>query len=416
MRRSREVKETRDREAPQKVAAQLGSQTIQVKARAGEGGKLFGSVTSADVADAVLAQTGIELDRRKVVLDEPIRELGDARGAGAPAGRGRGRGRGGGRRGVAGERRSSAAEPRAPHVVASRDKILRDHGVSVVSLRVHNAPVRHRGWGVHAAARSRVDTPGVRRGGGPARRRRVGAVRWRRGAEWRQPRRPARRGPGCDRPERCGQDDAVRRALGHPAPGLRADPLSRRGRDPAQPHLAVASAASAGPSSASRCSDGSPWRRTCSSRSNGVAVAVDSSVTSSRCRPVAGGSGTGAGRPTTCSSCADWVTCVRNRRESCRSAVPAWWRWRGRSSTSRVCCSSTNRPRASRSRSPAASGSRCRRVCRERSCAVLLVEHDVGFVMEQCDTIVVLNLGEIIAVGSPEEVREDAAVQEAYLG
>jgi ABC-type branched-subunit amino acid transport system ATPase component len=47
---------------------------------------------------------------------------------------------------------------------------------------------------------------------------------------------------------------------------------------------------------------------------------------------------------------------------------------------------------------------------------VLLVEHDVGFVMRHCDTIVVLNLGEIIAVGSPDEVREDAAVQEAYLG
>ncbi len=49
-----------------------------MKARAGEGGKLFGSVTASDVADAVQVQTGIELDRRKVVLDEPIRELGDA--------------------------------------------------------------------------------------------------------------------------------------------------------------------------------------------------------------------------------------------------------------------------------------------------------------------------------------------------
>ena len=78
MRRSREAKETRDREASQALAAQLGSRTIEVKARAGEGGKLFGSVTAADVADAVQAQTGIELDRRKVVLDEPIRELGDA--------------------------------------------------------------------------------------------------------------------------------------------------------------------------------------------------------------------------------------------------------------------------------------------------------------------------------------------------
>lgn len=78
MRRSREVKESRDREAAQALAVQLGGQTIEVKARAGEGGKLFGSITASDVAEAVLTQTGIELDRRKVVLDEPIRELGDA--------------------------------------------------------------------------------------------------------------------------------------------------------------------------------------------------------------------------------------------------------------------------------------------------------------------------------------------------
>ena len=78
MRRSRETKEVRDREAAQAVAAQLGSRAVEVKARAGEGGKLFGSVTASDVADALQASTGIELDRRKVVLDEPIRELGDA--------------------------------------------------------------------------------------------------------------------------------------------------------------------------------------------------------------------------------------------------------------------------------------------------------------------------------------------------
>ena len=76
MRRSRDAKETRDREASQALAAQLGGQTIQVKARAGEGGKLFGSVTASDVADAVLTQTGIELDRRKLHLDEPIKSLG----------------------------------------------------------------------------------------------------------------------------------------------------------------------------------------------------------------------------------------------------------------------------------------------------------------------------------------------------
>src|SRR4029077_16102329 len=71
MRRSRDAKETRDREASQAIAAQLGSQTIQVKARAGEGGKLFGSVTASDVADAVQGQTRLQPDRRHGVLERP---------------------------------------------------------------------------------------------------------------------------------------------------------------------------------------------------------------------------------------------------------------------------------------------------------------------------------------------------------
>jgi len=78
MRRAREIKTTRDREAAQAVAVQIASRALEVKARAGEGGKLFGSVTAADVAEALQAQTGVEIDRRKVVLDEPIRELGDS--------------------------------------------------------------------------------------------------------------------------------------------------------------------------------------------------------------------------------------------------------------------------------------------------------------------------------------------------
>lgn len=56
------------------------------------------------------------------------------------------------------------------------------------------------------------------------------------------------------------------------------------------------------------------------------------------------------------------------------------------------------------------------RVCREEGCAVMLVEHDVGFVMSQCDRVVVLNLGEVIAEGTPEAVREEPAVIAAYLG
>ena len=49
-------------------------------------------------------------------------------------------------------------------------------------------------------------------------------------------------------------------------------------------------------------------------------------------------------------------------------------------------------------------------------CAVVLVEHDVGFVMEQCDRIVVLDLGEVLATGTPSEIQQNAAVRAAYLG
>jgi large subunit ribosomal protein L9 len=76
MRRNREARDARDREAAQALADQLSGRRIELRARAGEGGRLFGSVTSADVADAVRAQTGVELDRRKTQLAEPLKELG----------------------------------------------------------------------------------------------------------------------------------------------------------------------------------------------------------------------------------------------------------------------------------------------------------------------------------------------------
>jgi large subunit ribosomal protein L9 len=76
MRRNREARDARDREAAQALADQLTGQRIELRARAGEGGRLFGSVTSADVAHAVRAQTGVELDRRKTQLAEPLKELG----------------------------------------------------------------------------------------------------------------------------------------------------------------------------------------------------------------------------------------------------------------------------------------------------------------------------------------------------
>ena len=49
---------------------------LRIGARAGDEGKLFGSVTAADIADAVAVQAGVRVDRRDIHLDEPIRSVG----------------------------------------------------------------------------------------------------------------------------------------------------------------------------------------------------------------------------------------------------------------------------------------------------------------------------------------------------
>jgi large subunit ribosomal protein L9 len=76
MKRNREARERRDREAAQVLAGQFEGRTITIKARAGGEGRLFGSVTAVDIAEAVQKQTGADIDRRKLTLDEPLKELG----------------------------------------------------------------------------------------------------------------------------------------------------------------------------------------------------------------------------------------------------------------------------------------------------------------------------------------------------
>ena len=76
MRSKRAVKDAKDREGAQEIATRLVAKVISVSARAGEGGKLFGSVTPAELVGAVLAQTGIEIDRHAIRLDEPIKAVG----------------------------------------------------------------------------------------------------------------------------------------------------------------------------------------------------------------------------------------------------------------------------------------------------------------------------------------------------
>lgn len=63
----------RDAEA---LAARISGQTLRFTARVGELDRLYGSVTSSDIADRIKSQIGIDIDRRKIELDEPIKRIG----------------------------------------------------------------------------------------------------------------------------------------------------------------------------------------------------------------------------------------------------------------------------------------------------------------------------------------------------
>ena len=75
MRRSRDLRDAHDREAAQTIATTLVPKIITIAAKSGSEGKLFGSITVADVVDAVREQTGVELERRQLST-ETIKTLG----------------------------------------------------------------------------------------------------------------------------------------------------------------------------------------------------------------------------------------------------------------------------------------------------------------------------------------------------
>lgn len=72
---SEEKRKQKEKEDAQALAKRLEELTVVVKAKSGEGGRLFGAVTSKQIADA-LAAHGIKIDKRKIELDDPIRTLG----------------------------------------------------------------------------------------------------------------------------------------------------------------------------------------------------------------------------------------------------------------------------------------------------------------------------------------------------
>ena len=65
-----------EKAAAEDLSKQLADKIIVVKTKVGDNGRLFGAITSKDVAAAISEQTGIEVDKRKIVLDRPIKETG----------------------------------------------------------------------------------------------------------------------------------------------------------------------------------------------------------------------------------------------------------------------------------------------------------------------------------------------------
>ncbi|MGE5328441.1 MAG: 50S ribosomal protein L9 [Deltaproteobacteria bacterium] len=58
------------------LAEKINNTTVAIKAKSGENGKLFGSITAKDIADHLKTQAGIDLDKRKISLDDSIKSLG----------------------------------------------------------------------------------------------------------------------------------------------------------------------------------------------------------------------------------------------------------------------------------------------------------------------------------------------------
>ena len=76
MRAAFALKEATEKDAAQKIAEQLAAVSITQSRKAGENDQLFGSVTSADIAEA-LAAKGFPVDKRKIVLENPIKTVGE---------------------------------------------------------------------------------------------------------------------------------------------------------------------------------------------------------------------------------------------------------------------------------------------------------------------------------------------------
>ena len=73
-----EEKWAEQKAAAEKQAEKISNITLTIKSKGGDSGKLFGSITSKDIADALQKQENIKVDKKKIVLDSPIKQTGEA--------------------------------------------------------------------------------------------------------------------------------------------------------------------------------------------------------------------------------------------------------------------------------------------------------------------------------------------------
>ena len=73
---SAQAKQAKEKQAAQDLAKSIEGKSVRVSAKAGEGGKLFGAVTSKEVAEQLKAQLSVEVDRRKITLEGEIKSHG----------------------------------------------------------------------------------------------------------------------------------------------------------------------------------------------------------------------------------------------------------------------------------------------------------------------------------------------------
>ena len=74
--KARRAQEAAEKAEAQAIAEKLKSCTVKLTARAGSGGRLFGAVTSKEIADALQAQFGLSVNKSKIVQEEPIKSFG----------------------------------------------------------------------------------------------------------------------------------------------------------------------------------------------------------------------------------------------------------------------------------------------------------------------------------------------------